>query len=286
VYDALGLLREARFGRNDESNVKTLYSYDERGRLTRVASVDRDGAESESETDSYGQDGRRTKVYLVPKLEPKTWFSFGIEGTALSYGAEGATTITTRYDDVGQPFEVVFSGADERVLRRVIFTRDSTGRLMKEEMHLCESPAFPGIEKELENAQPEAREAAMAMFANLFGSRMVFSSTTYGYDEKGRLLERRTRMGELADERTTFRYDDMDKPVEETHEHTSREMRVDEEGNLAQAQETSHTQDTHFEYSYDAQGNWTERAVWSRLRPNPNFERSNVTRREIAYYAI
>ena len=39
------------------------------------------------------------------------------------------------------------------------------------------------------------------------------------------------------------------------------------------------------EYQYDAQRNWTERAVWSRLAPNPDFQRSNVTRREITYYA-
>ena len=39
-------------------------------------------------------------------------------------------------------------------------------------------------------------------------------------------------------------------------------------------------QDVRIEYRYDAQGNWTERVVWCRWESNPNFERSNVERRE------
>ena len=43
-------------------------------------------------------------------------------------------------------------------------------------------------------------------------------------------------------------------------------------------------QHTRFEYQYDAEGNWAERIVWGRLDPNPNFERSNLERREIGYH--
>lgn len=286
AYDAAGRIEKTRFGRNGDIPSSTIYFYDEHGRLTRVVSVDGDGAERESEAYTYGQDGKRTKVYFVPTLEPNTGFvSYGIEGTALSYGGDGATTITTRYEGGGQPEEVVFYGADQTVLRRLIFARDSTGRLMREEMRLGEQAPFPDMEKELENAPPAAREAAVALFASLFGPQTVFSSTTYAYDGKGRIEERRTRMGELSDDRTTFRYDDGDNPIEETHEHSSREVGVDEEGTVQPTKENSHTQCVRFEYTYDAQGNWTERAVWSRMHPNPNLERSNVTRREITYHA-
>ena len=155
---------------------------------------------------------------------------------------------------------------------------------MREEMRLGEQTPFPVIGKELENAPPAVREAAVALFASLFGPQTVFSSTTYAYDGKGRLEERRTRMGELGDDRTTFRYDDGDNPIEETREHSSREVGVDEEGTVQPTKENSHTQYVRFEYTYDAQGNWTERAVWSRMQQNPTFERSNVARREITYY--
>ena len=62
-------------------------------------------------------------------------------------------------------------------------------------------------------------------------------------------------------------------------------MQIDEEGNVRPAMESSHKQNVRFEYRYDAQGNWTERVVWIRLEPNPDFHRSNVERREIIYYA-
>jgi hypothetical protein len=284
AYDA-GRLQEARFGMNGDPTGNNIYFYDECGRLTRVVSVDRNDAERESEAYSYSQDGNRTKVYFVPKLEPDAGFVYGIEGTAQSYDAAGATTITTRYQDRAQPDEVVFYSADQRVLRRVIFTRDGTGRLMKEEMHLGEQTLFPDIEKELENVSPGARSAAVAAIADLVVAKNVMSSTTYAYDGKSRLLERRMRLGELGDHRTTFRYDDFDNLIEETSEHTSREVQVDEEGNLHTTKENSDTQNVRFEYRYDAQGNWTERVACSRLQPNPSFERSNIVRREITYYA-
>jgi len=105
-----------------------------------------------------------------------------------------------------------------------------------------------------------------------------------GYDQKGRRIERHMRMGDLGGHRTTFRYDDRDIAIEETTVDTVREMQIDNEGNVRSAKETSHTQLARLEYKYDAQGNWTERVVWSRLEPNPNFQRSNVERRQFTYY--
>ncbi len=72
---------------------KNLYLYDELGRLTRVVSVDQDGTEWETETYSYGQDGKRTKVYFVPEQAANA-FMYAIEGTVQSYVAPGASAIT------------------------------------------------------------------------------------------------------------------------------------------------------------------------------------------------
>ena len=157
----------------------------------------------------------------------------------------------------------MFHDADQRLLRRVVFTRDGAGRLTKEELHLGEESPFPEI---------------------LFGPNSVLSTTTYAYDAKGRILERRTRMGQIGEHRTTFRYDDRDNPTEETNEDISREMQIDDAGVLHTEKEKSSTQNVRLDYTYDARGNWQERIVWCRLEPNPNFERSNITRREITYY--
>jgi hypothetical protein len=248
---------------NDGPVGKSLYFYDDRERLTRVVDVHKDGTERESETYSYDQNGKRTKTYFVSKHLVNA-FMYSIEGTTQSYGAEGASTITTRYDHRGKPDEVLFHDADQRLLRRVVFTRDGAGRLTTEELYLGEESPSPNI---------------------VFGPNSVLSSTSYTYDAKGRILERRTRTGELGDHRTTFGYDEHGNPADESHEDISREMQIDEAGVLQAMKETSSTQNVRFEYQYDAQGNWQERVVWIRRVPNPNFERSNITRREITYYA-
>ncbi|MCU1274403.1 MAG: hypothetical protein JWO48_1834, partial [Bryobacterales bacterium] len=60
VYDAAGRMQEARFGVNGAATSKGIYYYDERGRLTRVVSVDQGGTERESEAYSYSQEGKKT----------------------------------------------------------------------------------------------------------------------------------------------------------------------------------------------------------------------------------
>src|SRR2546428_14127824 len=70
AYDAVGRMQEARFAMNGDAISKDNYFYDERGRLARVVSMDQGGTERESEAYSYSQDGKRTKVYFIPKQEP------------------------------------------------------------------------------------------------------------------------------------------------------------------------------------------------------------------------
>jgi hypothetical protein len=80
------------------------------------------------------------------------------------------------------------------------------------------------------------------VFQKLFGPDKPMMSTTYAYDQKGRRIERHMRMGDLGGHRTTFRYDDSDNAIEETTVDTTREMQIDNEGNLRSAKETTHTQ--------------------------------------------
>jgi len=247
-YDAAGRLLERKSGMSGDPAGKSIYSYDESGLLARVVSVDPDGTERESEVCSYGADGRRTSVRFIST--PKT----------------NGTFTLVNYDNREQLDEVLFKDQNHHLIRRLTFARDAAGRLASEETHLGET--------ELEHAATGDRERARAMFTKVFGAQLIMSSTSYSYDGKGRVRERRTRMGDLGGHRTTYLYDDHDNPIEETTEHTSREMEIDDEGNPSKTKGDSHTQTTRYEYTYDAQGNWTERVV--RL--------SNVERREITYY--
>jgi hypothetical protein len=284
-YDETGRLTETQSRMDDGPIHRTIYHYDDSGRLIRTVRVDENGIQRDSETYSYDEGGRKTKVQIPPRLEPNTDYFFGIEGTELGYGATDAATMTTLYNDSQQPAEALFHDANHRLLRRVIFTRDSAGRLVKEEMQLgTEQTPFPEFEKALENAPPEERAQAAAMLANLFGANRIMSSTTNAYDENGRRVEGHVRMGEMWEERKTYRFDEHDNPIGETTEQIRRDMNPDEAGNLPPSNEISTHQQVRFEYQYDAHGNWTERVVSVRLEQNPDFQRSNVERRKISYY--
>ncbi len=210
-------------------------------------------------------------------------YSMEVEGSAALVGASGAATMTTTYDDHGQPAEVLIHNAAHLLLRRMIYTRDSAGRLVREEVHLGEGPVFPDFEDRMKDLPAEDRERLEAAVRNILSQENGLSTTTYFYDEKGRQVERIMRMGLLSDHRTTFHFDDHDNPIEELSEENSRDMGIDEQGYPQPSSETSHKQHTRYSYKYDAKGNWTERVVWS-LEPNQDPQPSNIERRQISYY--
>ena len=282
TYDGSGRLSETQFQMNGGPAGRTVYSYDDFGRPLRVVQIEADGSRRELEANQYGPDGRRTRMYFTPKLPPDVPFGFAIEGTEQSLTVPGAQTAATVYDNGGLASEVLFHDAEHRLLRTLVLQRDGAGRLMRVEMKAGEEMQLPGVQDELEQMPAKAREAMAALLARVSGPENL---TTYQYDDMGRMTERRMQMGDIGESRTTYRYDDRGNLTEQDTEDTSRDMEIDEEGRLQPVQERSHKQNVRFEYRWDAQGNWTERAVWMRTDPNRDFERSNVERREITYYA-
>ncbi|MGA2717176.1 MAG: hypothetical protein ABSG41_29195 [Bryobacteraceae bacterium] len=193
--------------------------------------------------------------------------------------------MTVRYEERDLPAEVLFHDAHHSLLRRVMFVRDSAGRLLSEDVHLSGQIPFPDFQKQLESSPPEDRARASEAFASLFGPTRTLSKTTYVYDQTGKLLKQSVSMGGLAEDHTTFRYDEHDNPIEQTTERRSREASVEEDGTLRYSEDRLNVQHTRFEYRYDARGNWTERIVSIRPEPNPHFQRSNIERRAITYHA-
>lgn len=251
---------------NDDPAGARVYNYDDRGRLSSIVSVDRDGAGHKSQAIRYGEDGKTTKVYYIPKMPP---------GFAYGYG----------YDDLGKPDEVVYYDGSDRLLRRIIITRDNAGRVIQEEMHSYEQPfSFPAAGAEVENAPPEVREAAEALFREMFDPERIFYSKTNTYDEKGRLLEQSTSMAQLSDERTIYRYDDRDNRIEQVMESRTRQLGIDDNGARQLTEEKTSAYTTRLEYVYDEHGNWTEQIVSSLWEPNTEFQRTNVEWRQITYY--
>ena len=205
-------------------------------------------------------------------------------GSSMMLSATGAATMTTSYDDRDQPVEALAHDATHRLLQRMVVTYDNKGRVVKEEVQRGAGHVFPGMEDAVKNLSPEGRERLQAIVEKLFSQDNSFATTTYSYDEKGRLVEKTRSLGILSEEHTTYLFDDHDNPIEEISERSNRDMGLDSEGNLQPSRESSTHQHTRYSYLYDSHGNWTERIVWVIFAPEKDFRRSNVERRQITYY--
>lgn len=289
-YDNRGRLVEVQSGPASGPFAKTLHSYDEAGRPLRTVNVAADGAVKESESYRYDSTGRKTKVTFLderPLGMGAVHYSIGDEGSGSDFavGMSDATTVTTSYGEHDQPREQVMHDANHSVVMRVTFTRDREGRLLGEVVQFEGQFPFPEMREVIGKLSAEEKAAMIAMLSQTFDAKTLHSRA-FAYDRQGRLLERTERMGTLSESRTTFRYDDRDNPIEQIEEEQSRELGVDDPGGTPRTRnETVRRHDVRFEYQYDREGNWTERIASSRREPNAIFQRSNLERREITYYA-
>jgi hypothetical protein len=84
----------------------------------------------------------------------------------------------------------------------------------------------------------------------------------------------------LGEERTAWQYDEHDNPNREVAEDVHRDMEYDTSGILQPKPDKTLKCETQFDYKYDMKGNWTEHVVSGRYEGNPEFQRSNIIRRE------
>jgi hypothetical protein len=261
LYDDAGLLTETQF-ESGAAVGRGTYSYDDGGRLIRQVSYAPDGSERVAEEHTYA-DGLHTRVFHVPQVGGTTDFYCAIDGVDLYFSAPGATTMTTVYDSEGRASEALLKDADGNVLRRLVLTRDESGRLVKDELLLGGQPLVPDIP--------------------MFGAGASLMTSEYVYDERGRRVEIVRRMSGLSVDRETIRYDDRGNRTETTTEHQHREANLIE-GNMEYGAPTVNRQQARFTYKFDARGNWTERVTSQRYGENPDFTPCSIERREIAYY--
>jgi YD repeat-containing protein len=209
--------------------------------------------------------------------------AYGVEGSEIAYSTPGAATSATTYDEHERPVEVSFHDAEHALISRIVLARDRDGRLLSEINHFeGERPRFDH-QTGLENVPPEDRAKLDSLLASVF-ERQTLSSTTYAYDQNGRVLQRTQNMGRLSDDRTTYRYDERGNPIEETTSSEHRSVNIDDDGVVhpTGAERLEHI--VRYHYKYDSHGNWTERVVRSRASAGEDFRHTNVTWRTIAYY--
>jgi len=273
-YDESGRLLEIRTGPPEGPAGRTIYRYDGAGRRIETVNVAADGTTLRLEAAHLDSAGRKIKVDSLAPQEPGVTRGFDIRSLAV---------------DEDCPDELVVQDAQARVVGRFLFTRDSAGRLLTASQLPAES-WLEDIEQAIEREKPENRDEQVAALRHIFGSGQPISTMTYTYDGAGRLVEQDVRMGPnigplaLGGHRTTYSYDENGVETGNTNEHYTRRFGIAEHGAPVVQSEESRRQDIRFEYSFDEKRNWTERVTWSRLHPNPNFQRSSVERRQISYY--
>jgi hypothetical protein len=285
VYEHEGRITEEQWWVNDVLTNRVLHTYDAQGRQASSKTIDPHGAEREVDVYRYDNEGRKTKVSLLalPKSNAASYsgtscgIHYAVEGTDFACSVPGATTSTTGYDERERPSQVTFYDANHGVVCRVVFSRDTTGRVLSERMEFNRFGAMLGPAIDASMPSDEQASLITALEAN------TFLLATYAYDEKGRRVASVRRMGQLSEERVTVRYDELDNPVEQVTVDLSCDVRMDN-GIVKSTNRPPHVEHVRFEYQYDAYGNWTERIVWHRVDPNADERRSNIERRTIAYY--
>ena len=258
------------------SGVRTHY-HDSAGRLERIVFKGAGAVERIIESFQYDSAGRKTKILHIDpaSLRPDTTYGYGVDGSTGAYSAPGAQEIQTGYDERGKPVALTFYGADQTLLRRVIFLYDSRGRLVEEAQEEVASPFPPEV---LEQGTAPQVAAILALFSSI----RVF----HRYDDLGRRVETRLETGRLGEDRKTTAYNEHGDPEIEQHFHASRDFGMDDEGRLSDqpTRETISRSESRFNYVYDEAGNCIELTVSGCTHPGEPFQTYSVETRVLTYW--
>ena len=276
-YDAAGRLVATRFEDVDGVSGRRTFEYDSTGRIGRVLAREGNTGEQIQETYTYDEAGRKTKTIHVDisAQRPDVNYVWGVENTDAGYGAPGAATVTTTYDEHDRPTALLFHDAAGLPLSRVEFRYDDTGNLIEETQIHEELGLSP---KMIEYLNPAQRLAVLELFG---GPQRV-----HRYDDRSRRIETVSRMGKLSTERQTTTYNEQGDMAEEVSEQEGQEYGLDEDGGLLAKPDSKKTtrSECRFRYEYDARGNWTVKTGESRFEAEGEFTVFRIERRVLAYY--
>jgi hypothetical protein len=228
------------------------------------------GEDRTAETYQYDAAGMKTKIIHVDPAQHPPITGWGVEGLDTAYPAKGAANVSTRYNQREQPAELLFHDPAGRLLSRVDFRYDRDGNLVEEAQTDIAGAMLAEMGASMSEAQLEA-------VRKLFGG----SFQLHRYDEQGRRVGTRRRIGQLSEENDTMPYNEHGDRIEAISVSTARGYNLDDEGQISEApsEERSNRSETLFRYDYDARGNWVRKTIESRAG-----ELFNVEHRTIDYF--
>jgi hypothetical protein len=278
-YDDAGRLLMVRHANSGGLAGVTLHEYDTSNRLGRVLYQPQGREARTVEIYEYSITGCKKKTHFTDPAAERPITAWGIEGTDAAYGAQGAVTLTTQYNERDQPTEVLFLDSAGCQVSRVELRYDQAGHMVEEsQTHADETlPA-----EMLASLNEEQRETVRA----LFGSGGKFVSRTHRYDSRGHRVETRFGMGPLGGDVKTLAYNDHGDVILEIEVRQEREFGLDDRGRLSETptKERLVRSEARILYEYDARGNWVAKAVECRGSAEQEFKQSSVERRDLTYF--
>src|SRR5207249_3043185 len=187
--------------------------------------------------------------------------------TDAAYGAPGATSITSIYDEHSRPIEHLFHDSTGELVTRIDLRYDERGNLVEE---VCTHQKIPA--DIVAHITPEQLQAVQMMFT--FRRR-------HCYDEQDRRIETSSYMVPNDLDRETCAYNDYGDVISQISESSHTEYTIGEEGGPTPKPDStrSHRSQTQFRYQYDSHGNWIEKIV-----ETPGGPIWSIERRTISYF--
>jgi hypothetical protein len=254
-------------GRLFSGEVERTYFYDGTGRLNGITG----GAANGTDEFHYDEQGKKNRVRTVPPRSPDRGaglsdpfvFENAEEGDCLT----GGGSVTTSYNDENQPIESLIRDAHGELLGKIVHNY-ANGRLISETLVWVRLELFQELqglpEQELRLAKAQMKQAmSEAGLDNI--------ERSYVYDDKGRVIRRLFRAGDVRED-TTITYNE--------HGDVAGTVRVGRcIDRIIQNSPiwTDCPSEVHYSYQYDSHGNWTEQ---TRVDGAP----SSATHRKLTYY--
>lgn len=299
-FDSEGRLVSRTFRNADGAEWETHYSYSPAGLLLKTTSGMKGGIFSEVvneydasdriqktvssakslEAAAYSYDDRlRKKKTQVSRPEDyRSNLAFGGSPFAANDHAPnlpGGGTATTFYDEQDRPCEIEVRDETGELVTRVARTYDEKGNIAEE----IESLPDPVVLLPRQSRERMLQESGASVqdlreqLTKLMAGHSGPHSVKYVYDAQGRLVKTRRRIFN-REETIETSYND----------HGDATSEVTQGTRPGDAHDESLYSEAVYSYQYDSHGNWTERTVSYRHKPDDPFKLTTRTLRSLTYY--
>jgi YD repeat-containing protein len=278
TYGSHGLVDQTSSDKDGNVTSETLYQYDDRGRLLSI----RDTRSPQNPvTFLYDATGRKTKIQSSRPEDYLTTVSYAGSPLQIADHApniSGGGTATTVYDEKDRPIEVQVRDAKGELVSRTVRNYDEKGQVI-DEKQILDDPikllSVDAISKDLEEHGAfvnDLREQLSKLMAGQSGAH----SMAYRYDAQGRVSQTIQRF--LNQEFT------IDSTYNEHGDLATQVTRTREIGEHIQGSPGARYSEARYNYTYDPEGNWTEKVDSYRSSPDSEFKTSTTTIRTLTYF--